>query len=172
MKKWPSPLWETAIGLFFLAGLKDTGGFGVFGIVFGDLDFFGEADLGEEPDSVVVDVELVPLEAVACADRVGVMVVVPAFATGQQSNPPVVAGVVLGLEAPLPPQVGGGVDQPGSVQTDGNAEEGSPENHADGTDDGVACGGESRAEGQLEEAADDQWDPVILAEPDVDTVLG
>ena len=117
-----------------------AGWFGVVRVELGDLDFFGEADLGEQPDAVVVDVELVPGEAVTGADRVGVVVVVPAFAAGEESDPPVVAGVVAGLEAALAPEVGGGVDQPGGVQAEGDAQEGSPEHHGECADDGVARG--------------------------------
>ena len=47
--------------------LENAGGFGIVLVELGDLDLFGEADLAEEPDAVVVDVELVPLEAVTCA---------------------------------------------------------------------------------------------------------
>src|SRR5438552_2870053 len=92
------------------AGLVYAGGFGILGIELGDLDFFGEANFAEKPDAVIIDVELVPGEAVTCADRVGVMVVVPAFASGEECDPPVVAGVVLGLEAALAPEVRRGVD--------------------------------------------------------------
>jgi hypothetical protein len=53
--------------------LEDAGGFEVLRVEFGDLDFFGEADFAEQPDAVVVDAELVASEAVACADRVGVV---------------------------------------------------------------------------------------------------
>src|SRR2546423_756227 len=97
--------------------------FGVVGVELGDLDFFREADLGEEPDAVVVDVELVPGEAMARADRMGVVVVVPAFATGKQSDPPGVAGVIFGFEAAAAEHVGGGVDQPGGVQAEADAQE-------------------------------------------------
>jgi hypothetical protein len=153
-------------------GLDDAGGFGVLGIELGDLDFFGEADFAEEPDAVVVDVELVPLEAVARADRVGVMVVVPAFAAGEESDPPVIAGVVFGFEAALAPEVSGGVDQPSGVEAESDAEEGSPEKHAEGSDDVVAGSGDGRAERDLKEAADDEGHVVVFAEPDVDGVLG
>ena len=122
--------------------LKDAGRLGVLGVEFGDLNSFREADLAEEPDAVVVDVELVPGEAVTGADGVGVVVVVPAFAAGEESDPPVVAGIVLGLEAALAPEVGCRVDEPGGVKADGDAEEGSPEDHAEGTDDVVAGAGE------------------------------
>ncbi len=154
------------------AGLEDAGGFGVLGVEFGDLDFFGEADFFEQPDAVVVDVELVPGEAVACADGVGVVVVVPAFAAGEERDPPGVAGVVFGLEAARADEVGGGVDQPGGVQADDDAEEGSPEHHGEAADDGVAGGCESCADGDLQQAADGEREPVVLREPDVALVAG
>src|SRR5690242_4892635 len=91
--------WETACGSDDPEeGCLGACGLWVVGVEFGDLDLFGEADLGEEPDAVVVDVELVPGEAVTRADRVGVVVIVPAFAAGEQGDPPGVAGVVLGFE--------------------------------------------------------------------------
>ena len=90
--------------------LEDAGGFWILGIEFGDLDFFGEADFAEEPDAVVVDVELVPGEAVTRADGVGVVVVVPAFAAGEQSHPPVLARTVFGGEAAAAPHMSCGVD--------------------------------------------------------------
>src|SRR5579871_5387726 len=148
-----------------------AGGFGILGIELGDLDFFCEADLGEEPDAVVVDVELVPCEAVAGADRVSVVIVVPTFATGEDGDPPVVAGIVLGLEAALAPEVGGGVDEPCCMETDGDAKEGSPENHAESTDDRMSRA-EKRANDNLEDAGGDQRDVVVLAEPDVDWIAG
>src|SRR3984957_16131473 len=151
-------------------GLEDAGRLGGFGVELGDLDLFGEADFAEEPDAVVVDVELVPGEAVTGADGVGVVVVVPAFAAGEESDPPVVAGVVLGLEAALAPEVSGGVDEPGGMEADGDAQEGSPENHAEGSDDAVAGAGDGCAEGDLCEAGDDERQVVELAEPDVDGI--
>ena len=142
------------------------------GIEFGDLDLFGEAEFAEDPDAVVVDVELVPGETVTCADGVGVVVVVPAFAAGEQSDPPVIAGVVLGLEAALAPEMGGGVDEPGGVKADGDAEECSPENHAESTCEVVTGGREGCAKRDLEQSGDYQRNVVILAEPDVDGILG
>ena len=108
----------------------------------------------------------------AGADGVGVVVVVPAFAAGEDGDPPVVAGVVLSLEAALAPEVSGGVDQPCGVEADGDAEEGSPEEHAYGADDVVSCGCEGCAEGNLEQTGGDQGNVVIFAEPDVDWILG
>jgi hypothetical protein len=157
---------------FCAALLEDAGGFGVLGVEFGDLDFLGEAYFFEQPDAVVVDVELVPGEAVAGADRVGVVVVVPAFAAGEQGDPPGVARIVLGLEAARADQVGGGVDQPGGVQADDHAQEGSPEHHAEAADDGVAGGRERCADGGLKQAGDGEREPVVFGEPDVALIAG
>jgi hypothetical protein len=162
----------TALWILLIDRLEDTGRFGIFGIEFCDLNLFGEAEFAEDPDTVVVDVELVPGEAVTCADGVCVVVVVPALAAGEHGDPPVVAGVVLGVEAALAPEVGGGVDQPGGVKTDGDAEEGSPEDHAESADEVVTRGRESCAKGDLQQASDYQGKVVILAEPDVDGILG
>src|ERR1700760_3831957 len=82
-----------------------AGGFGVLRVELCNLNLLCEAEFRKHPDAVVVDVELVPCEAVASADRMSMMVVVPAFAAGEQSHPPVVAGVVLGLKAALAPKV-------------------------------------------------------------------
>jgi len=137
----------------------------------GDLDLFGEADLLEKPDAVVVDVELVPGEAMARRDGVGVVIVVPAFTAGEKGDPPVIAGVVFGFKAPVAPEVGGGVDKPGGMEAEGGTKEGSPQDHAEGTD-GAVAGGESGTERDLEEAADHEREIVVLREPDVDLIAG
>ena len=156
---------------FGYGDLVGTGRLRVMTVEFGDLDLLGEADLLEEPDAVVVDVELVPGEAVTGADGMGMVIVMPAFAAGKDRDPPVVAGVVLGLEASLAPEVGCGVDEPGRVEAEGGAKEGSPENHAEGAD-GAMAGAESGADGDLSEAGDDKRQVVVLREPDVNLVAG
>jgi len=146
-----------------------AGWFGSGGIVLRDLNFLCEAELFEQPDAVVVDVELVPHEAVASAHWMGVVVVVPAFAAGEDRDPPVIAGVVFGLEAALTPEVGSRIDEPGGVEADGDAEEGSPEHHADGSDHAVA-GRQSSTESELQESGHDERHVVVLRQPDVDAV--
>src|SRR5215469_6794286 len=149
-----------------------AGWLGVCRVEVGDLNFLSEADLGEQPDSVVVDVDLVPGEAVTRADRMGVVVVVPAFAAGEDGDPPVVPGVIAGLKAALAPEVRGGVDEPRGVKTEGYAKEGCPENHADSSSEAMAGGGESGTEAELHEAGDGEGEPVVLREPDVNRVAG
>jgi len=109
---------------------------------------------------------------VAGADRMGVVVVVPAFAACEDGDPPVVAGVVLGFKAALAPQVSSGVDQPGGVEADGDTEEGPPENHTESAYCVVAGRCEGCAKSNLKEAGDDERHVVVLAEPDVDRVFG
>ena len=152
--------------------LVDAGGPGVLGVPLRNLDFFGEAEFLEEPDAVVVDVELVPDEAVARGDGVGVMVVVPAFAAGEQGNPPGVAGIVLGFEAAGADEVGGGVDQPGGVEADDATEHGAPEHHAEAAHEAMAGSGEGGADADLEEADQGDGEPMELGKPDVALVAG
>src|ERR1039458_9375028 len=80
------------------ACLRRSMGDGLAADELGDLDFLGDAEFFEQPDAVVVGVELIPGEAVAAGGGMGVMVVVPSFAAGEESDPPGVAGVVLGVE--------------------------------------------------------------------------
>jgi hypothetical protein len=62
----------------------------------------GEAKFREQPDAVVVGINLVPAEAVARGDGMRMVVVVPAFAAAYQGDPPVVARVVARFKAALP----------------------------------------------------------------------
>lgn len=149
-----------------------AGGSGVCRVELGDLNLFCESEFGEQPDTVIVDVELIPGEAVARADRMGMMVIVPAFAAGEDGDPPVVAGIIAGLKAALAPKMRCRVDEPGGMQTEGNAKEGSPEDHADASGKAMTGSGEHCAEDELEEASDGEWEPVVLRQPDVDRIAG
>src|SRR5580698_8994620 len=84
----------------------------VFRIVLRNLDVARKAELLQKPYAVVVRVELVPLQAVPCRNRMGMVVVVPAFAARQQCHPPVVTRFVAGWEAARSPHMCSGVDQP------------------------------------------------------------
>ena len=96
----------------------------------------------------------------------GVVVVVPAFAAGEQRDPPAVAGVVAGFKAAAAPHVGGGVDQPGGVQAERDAQQNAPQNHGDAVDE--AAPQPSAAE--QEHAAGHDGKPMIFAQPDVEAV--
>jgi len=63
--------------------LGDAGRLGVFGVELGNLDLAGQAKFLHCPNAVVVDVELVPGEAVTSTDWMRMMVVMPAFAAGE-----------------------------------------------------------------------------------------
>ena len=59
--------------------------------------------------------------------RKGVMIVVPAFAEGQDRHPETVRGVVAGHEALRTPHVRRGVHQPGGVQPKHGADKRAPQ---------------------------------------------
>src|SRR5580698_3722849 len=95
-----------------------------------------------------------------------VVVVVPAFASADQGDPPVVTRVVAGFKAPAAPHMRGRIYQPGGVQTERNAQECSPQYPAN-------CAGQpSRkpAHGKQHDATGSERNPVIFAQPDVEAV--
>src|SRR5688572_18344893 len=73
----------------------------------GALDVPCQAQRLERADTNPVEIQLVPRETVTRARRMGVMVVVPAFSECEQRHPPVVGGIIAGLEAARTPLVGG-----------------------------------------------------------------
>src|SRR5580658_5897250 len=87
-------------------GLLESGGLGVLGVELCDLNLARETDLFEEPDAPEVGIDFVPAEAVAGGNGMRVMVVVPAFAAGEKSDPPVIARIVAGFKATAAPHVG------------------------------------------------------------------
>src|SRR5215472_12441400 len=95
------------------------------------------------------------------------VVVVPAFAAGEQGHPPAVARVVAGFKAAAAPHVGGGVDEPGGVEADGDAQQDSPQNHGDAVDEAA----EVPAAGEEQAAAERNGQPMPLAEPAVELIL-
>src|SRR5580692_8332574 len=81
----------------------------------------------EQTNAQVVEVEFIPGHAVACRDGMRMMIVVPAFAAGEQGDPPQVTRIVARGKALGTPHMRGGVDQPGDVQTERDTEEDAPE---------------------------------------------
>jgi hypothetical protein len=71
----------------------------------GGVDAGGEAEALHGADGVPVEVDFVPQHAVARGNRVGVMVVVPAVAEGDEGEPPVVGGGIARVEAARSPDV-------------------------------------------------------------------
>ena len=88
-----------------------------------------------------------------------VMVVVPSFAKRQQRDPPTVARIVAGFEPRLPPQMRGGIDQPGSVEGQGQTEEYSPQHYA------------PTSEHKEHQPQHDQRDVIEAVKPDVVAIL-
>src|SRR5580698_8732109 len=146
-----------------------AGWLGVSLVVAGDLDFAGEAELGEHPDEVEVGINLVPCQAVLGRNGMGVVVVVPAFAAGENGDPEAVAGIIAGFKTAAAPKVGGRVDQPGGMQAEGNAKEDAPKDHLDAAHDAVVDPG---AEAHEDDSTGDEGKPVVLAHPDMEAVAG
>ena len=74
-----------------------------------------ESELLQDMDDDVAEIKLPPFQAVAGGDGEGVVVVVPAFAQGQDAEEPVVAALVVGVVGASAPEVADGVDAPGDV---------------------------------------------------------
>ena len=95
------------------------------------------------------------------------VVVVPAFAEGDESEDKAVAGIVVGLEATFAHEVGHRVDASGAVEEDGGADEETPDEQlrAVGAQaGGVGFEGDTRQEdGGREE---NRHDEVEAVEPD------
>ena len=85
-----------------------------------DLDLARQAKLLQYPDAVVIGIEFVPGQPVPSRYRMRMMVVMPSLTTGQQRNPPAVAGIIPGLKAPGTPQMGCRIDQPCCMQPNGD----------------------------------------------------
>ncbi len=98
------------------------------------------------------EVNLPGLKTVTGGMGKGVMVVVPALAEGQGGDPFVIAGRVTALIGNAAPAVGGGIDQPGDVIHDHQAQGNSPEHEgpaADATD--AANPEQQHRQGQLQQ---------------------
>src|SRR5580700_11492797 len=90
----------------------------------------------------------------------GVVIVVPSFTATEECHPPAVAGMVAGFEAARSPHVSRRVDEPGGMQTEGDAQEDSP--HEAGP----------AADGEQDQADNDHGNPVVFADPDVELIAG
>src|SRR5580700_135775 len=93
----------------------------------GALNLFGEMEFVQNPDTVPVEVHFIPAQAVASGSRMRVMIVVPAFAEGDHGDPKIVGGRVARNETARAPEVRGGIDEPGEMQTKRGAQENSPQ---------------------------------------------
>ena len=86
-----------------------------------------EAEFFEGQDRKPTDIELPPFVAVGGSSLVGMVVVMPAFAVGDQTDQPVVAAIVLGLVVSITPDMGHGVNAPGDVPVENRSDEYSPD---------------------------------------------
>ena len=84
----------------------------------------------QRSDTEPVDIQLIPSETVANRARTGVVVVVPAFAKGQERHPPVVGRIVARLKTAVAPRMRGRINQPGSMKRDGGSQEDAPTHQA------------------------------------------
>src|SRR3954453_6237884 len=87
-----------------------------------------QTQLFEGPNAVPVQVELVPLQTMACRNWMGVMIVVPALAKADKGDPEVVRGKVSRGKSSRSPGVSAGIDQPSAVQDNHGPEKHSPKN--------------------------------------------
>src|ERR1700731_4231342 len=69
----------------------------------------------EKPDGQIGHVELPPAMAVLGRSRIGVMIVVPTFASGQDSNEKIISACVIGRVVSISPQMRDGIDRPRDV---------------------------------------------------------
>src|SRR5581483_4831703 len=91
------------------------------------LDIPSQPELLQDPDTVPVGINLIPLEPVRGRCGMRMMIVVPAFAKSQEGHPPAVSGKIAGSKAPRSPGMGCRIHQPGRMQEEHGAEEHSPE---------------------------------------------
>src|SRR5437660_1132234 len=86
-----------------------------------------EAELLERPDAIPIQINFIPCDAMPGRNRMRMMIIVPAFAKGEDRDPPVVGGEIVGDKAARAPSVGDGVHHPGAVQAHYGADENSPQ---------------------------------------------
>ena len=79
----------------------------------------GEAEFFKESDSVIIDVHLVPCQPVTGRDWIGMVVVVPSLAAGQQGYPLIVPRIVTGGKTSPALQMRDGIDHPCDVKAEG-----------------------------------------------------
>src|SRR3954462_13172622 len=129
--------------------------------LFRHVDYFnvlGQTKSLEDTDAVIIQINLIPRESMACRDGMSVVVVVPSLAESHHCYPPVVGGIVLGDEATATPHVSGRVHQPSRMQADCHAEE-DPPHHI-----------RPAANREQNDTESGQRDPMPRRQPDVNSV--
>ncbi len=126
-----------------------------------------QACLFQEREHPVGDIQFPPAVAVAGDSWEGVMVVVPAFAPGEQADPPQVTTVVGCFVGAVAPDVRCGIDGPGDVQHIDQAHEHPPDDVRDSrvqTSDQPTGAKQNDAQSQMppQESAIEQSQELIL----------
>ena len=104
------------------------------------------------------NVDFVPHHTVPGGGGKSVMIIVPAFAEGQQCDPPVVAGIIGGFKTARTPQVRGRINEPCAMETCANAQRASPKQHR------------PTANQEQDYAGKGEWEPVPGGEPAVNRI--
>src|SRR5580704_4043744 len=85
-----------------------------------------QSELLEHPNSVKVEVELVPLQPVSSRNRVGVMVVMPTISETDQRDPPIVGRRITSLKASRTPDMRGRVHDPRRMKSQDGSKKSAP----------------------------------------------
>jgi len=126
----------------------------------GDMNVVRQAELLKRPDTVPVEVNLVPFQAVARADGMRMMIVMPALSPREEGDPPTVGGVIAGNEAARAPGVRGGIHEPCGMQANDGAQENSPKQKRE------------TADREQDDSEGDHGHVIVFRDPDVELVLG
>jgi len=116
-------------------------GGGVEGLAFGEdvvgdaAEFADEAKPGEELQAVVGEIDLPPIKTLAGGGHEVVMIVVPAFAEGDEREQPVVLAGVVCRETAVAENVRKRIDGERAVPEEDGAQEKAPDEQRPGTDE-------------------------------------
>src|SRR5216117_2345669 len=119
-----------------------------------------EAELLERPDAIPIQINFIPCDAMPGRNRMRMMIIMPAFAKGEDRDPPVVGGEIVSDKAARAPSVGDGVHHPGAVQAHYGADENSPQQKW------------QTAQDQQHKPKHDHRDIVIFSNPHMKLVFG
>src|SRR5581483_10131767 len=92
----------------------------------GDFDTLGNTEKFKDLDRDPGDVEFIPRQTVTGGGWMRVVVIMPALAKREESDPPVVARIVTRGKAPRTPHVGDRIDRPRAVQSRDNPQTPAP----------------------------------------------
>ena len=96
-------------------------------------DILHEAQLFKNPDEPSGGVGLGPVHAVTGGAGEGVVVIVPTFTHGKQTEQPIVSAGIGGFKGTLPKGVADRINRPGDVLVHEKADETTPDEAPEGT---------------------------------------